>query len=121
MSSRALWLLSLPLAMLGWAGVIVLTAALPFSPAALAAVLPMLTLALTMTLAPVVWVVGRHLRLPGAGARPASALRIAFWFGLWAALCIGMRMLGMLNGLIALTLAVIFGLGETFVQQWMRR
>ncbi|MCX7671569.1 MAG: hypothetical protein N2439_16055 [Anaerolineae bacterium] len=121
MSARALWLLSLPLAVFGWAGVIVLTAALPFSPAALAAVLPMLTLALTMTIAPIVWVVGHRLRLPGAGERPASALRLAFWFGLWAALCIGLRLLGVLNGLIAITLAVVFGLGETFVQQWLRR
>ncbi|MEJ5200393.1 MAG: hypothetical protein WHX53_15845 [Anaerolineae bacterium] len=121
MSSRALWLLSIPLAVFGWAGVLILTAALPFSPAALAAVLPMLTLALTMTAAPAVWVVGRRLRLPGAGEQPASAMRIAFWFGLWAAICIGLRLLGVLNGLIAITLAVIFGLGETFVQQWTRK
>lgn len=121
MSSRALWFLSLALAVFGWAGVIGLTAALPFSPAALAAVLPMLTLALTMTAAPAVWVVARRLRLPGAGERPGQALRMAFWFGLWAAICIGLRLLGLLNGLIAITLAVVFGLGETFVQQWTRR
>jgi hypothetical protein len=112
---------SIALAVSGWAGVIVLTAALPFSPAALAAVLPMLILALTMTAAPAVWIVARRLRLPGAGERPGIALRIAFWFGLWAAICIGLRLLGILNGLIAITLAVIFGLGETFVQQWTRR
>ncbi|MGC8782505.1 MAG: hypothetical protein ACP5UQ_16715 [Anaerolineae bacterium] len=121
MSSRALWASSVALALFGWAGVIVLTAVLPFSPAALAAVLPTLTLALTMTAAPIVWVVAHRLHLPGAGERPGRALRIAFWFGLWGAICIGLRLLGLLNGLVAITLAVVFGLGETFVQQRTRR
>ncbi len=55
------------------------------------------------------------------GERPAVALRVAFWFGLWATICIGLRVTDNFSGLIAITLAVIFGLVETFLQQGSRR
>jgi hypothetical protein len=121
MSSRALWALSVPLALVGWAALIALTGVLSVSAVALAVVLPVLALAVTMTAAPVIWMVASRLGMPGAGERPVVALRIAFWFGLWATICIGLRLIGEFTGLIAITLAVIFGLTETFLQQWARR
>jgi hypothetical protein len=121
MSSRVLWVLSVPLALLGWAGVILLTAMLPVSPVALIITVPVITLALAMTAAPPVWVVAHRLGLPAVGERPAVALRVAAWFGLWAAIGIGLRLLGAFSWLVAITLAVIFGLVEAFLQQWTRR
>jgi hypothetical protein len=121
MSSRGLWALSVPLALLGWIGLIFLTGVLSVSMATLAVVLPVLALALTMTVAPAIWVAASRLGMPVIGERPAVALRVALWFGLWATICIGLRVTGSFSGLIAITLAVIFGLVETFLQQWARR
>lgn len=120
MSSRGLWLLSVPLALLGWAGVVFLTAALPVSQTAVLAVAPVLALALTMTAAPWVWLVGRRLRLPTVGERPVVALRVAMWFGLWIALCFGLRMMNAFSWLVAMTVGVAFGLLEAFLQQSAR-
>jgi hypothetical protein len=121
MSSRGLWALSVPLALAGWIGLILLTGVLSVSTEALIVVLPVLALALTMTVAPAIWVVASRRGMPVMGERPAVALRVAFWFGLWATICIGLRVTGDLSGLIAITSAVIFGLVETFLQQWARR
>ncbi len=121
MSARTLWLLSVPLALLGWAGVVFLTGALPFSLTGLILVLPMLALALTMTAAPWVWVAARRLRAPLVGEYPAVALRVAMWIGLWAAICIGLRLIAAFSWLAAITIGVIFGLMETFLQQSARR
>jgi hypothetical protein len=121
MSSRGLWILSVPLALLGWLGLIFLTGVLSVSTATLAVVLPVLALALTMTVAPAIWVAASRLGVAGMGERPIIALRVAFWFGLWATICIGLRVVDAFSGLIAITLAVIFGLAETFLQQWSRR
>ncbi len=121
MSSRALWMMSVPLALLGWAAIVFLTAVLPVSTATLAVVLPMVTLAATMTAAPLVWSISRHFRLPALGERPVVALRTALWFGLWITICVGLRVAGSFSWLVAITLAVIFGLVEAFLQQWARR
>jgi len=121
MSSRGLWALSVPLALAGWIGLILLTGVLSVSTVALVVVLPVLALALTMTVAPAIWVAASRLGMPGMGERPAVALRVAFWFGLWATICIGLRVTDNFSGLIAITLAVIFGLVETFLQQWALR
>ncbi len=117
MSSRALWFTCVPLALLGWAGIVLLTALLPVSTATLAVVLPMLTLAATMTAAPLVWGISRRLKLPGLGERPVVALRVGFWCGLWITLCVGLHLAGWFSWLVAVTLAVIFGLVEAFLQQ----
>jgi len=121
MSSRVLWILSVPLALLGWAGVIILTGALPVSPVSLSVTLPVLALALVMTAAPWVWVVARRLGLPAMGEHPGVALRVSTWLGLWVTICIGLRMLNAFSWLVAITLAVVFGLGEAFLQQWTRK
>ena len=121
MSSRGLWALSVPLALAGWIGLILLTGVLSVSTVALVVVLPVLALALTMTVAPALWVAASRLGMQGMGERPAVALRVAFWFGLWATICIGLRVTNNFSGLIAITLAVIFGLVETFLQQGSRR
>lgn len=121
MSSRVLWVLSVPLALLGWAGVVLLTGALPVSPVSLIMTLPVLTLALVMTAAPLVWVVARRLGLPAVGERPAVALRVSTWLGLWVTICIGLRMMNAFSWLVAITLAVVFGLVEAFLQQWTRK
>lgn len=120
MSSRGLWLLSVPLALLGWAGVVFLTASLPVSAPALIAVAPTLALAVTMTMAPWVWAVGRRLRLPAVGERPAVALRVSGWFGLWITFCIGLRIMDAFSWLVAMTVVVVFGLLEAFLQQSAR-
>jgi hypothetical protein len=117
MSSRALWFTCVPLALLGWAGIVLLTGMLPVSTATLAVVLPALTLATTMTAAPLVWSISRRFRLPGLGERPVVALRIGFWFGLWITICAGLHVAGSFSWLVAVTLAVIFGLVEAFLQQ----
>lgn len=121
MSSRGLWLLSVPLALLGWAGVILLTGALPVSPVSLAVTLPVLALALAMTAAPWVWAVAHRLGLPALGERPGVALRASTWLGLWVTTCIGLRMMNAFSWLVAITLAVVFGLVEAFLQQWSRK
>jgi len=121
MSARGLWVLSVSLALAGWIGLILLTGVLPVSTAALIAVLPALTLALTMTVAPAIWVVASRRGWPGMGERPVIALRVAFWFGLWATICIDLHVTNNFSGLIAITLAVILGLVETFLQQWSLR
>lgn len=116
MSSRELWALSVPLAVLGWVGLAVVTAFLPFSPVAALVALPLLLLAVTLTAAPIIWLVARRLRLPGPG-RPVIALRVAFWLGLWAATAAGLQLFDAFSWLVAITLAVIFGLIEGFLQQ----
>lgn len=121
MSSRVLWVVSVPLALLGWAGVIILTGALPVSPVSLSVTLPVLALALVMTAAPWVWVVARRLGLPAIGERPSVALRVSTWLGLWITICIGLRMINAFSWLVAITLAVVFGLVEAFLQQWSRK
>ncbi len=121
MSARTLWLLSVPLALVGWAGVVFLTAALPFSPTALIPVLPTLALAVTMSAAPWVWVIARRVGTPIVGERPAVALRVAMWIGLWAALCVGLRLMAAFSWWVAVTVGVIFGLIESFLQQSARR
>ena len=72
MSSRGLWALSVPLALAGWIGLILLTGVLSVSTAALVVVLPVLALALTMTVAPAIWVAASRLGWPGMGERPTG-------------------------------------------------
>lgn len=120
MSSRELWVLSVPLALLGWVGLVVVTALLPFSAVAALIALPTLLLAITLTAAPIVWLVAQRLKLPGLGERPVVALRVAFWLGLWAAIAAGLRLFDAFSWLVAVTLAVIFGLIEGFLQQQSR-
>jgi hypothetical protein len=117
MSGRALWAVSLPLAALGWTGVVIVTWAVPPSPLAYAAVLPLLALAVAMTLAPLLWTVASRRRWAGAGERPALALRVGAWAGLWVAACAGLRLAGVFNWVIALALAVILTLVEAFLVQ----
>ena len=67
MSSRGLWALSVPLALAGWIGLILLTGVLSVSTVALVVVLPVLALALTMTVAPAIWVAASRLGYAGHG------------------------------------------------------
>ncbi|MCX6032384.1 MAG: hypothetical protein NT169_24220 [Chloroflexi bacterium] len=118
MSSKMLWAISLPAAIIGWMVLLLTTGAVPPSSAvawAIAAVL--LTLAVTMTAAPLVWVIAHRLRLPGAGTSPAVALRIAAWIGLWAAMVVSLRLARAFDWVVVLTLAAVLGLAETFLQQ----
>jgi hypothetical protein len=117
MSSRALWGLSIPSALLAWAGIVYFTGTLPPSPLAYALILPLLGLAVTMTLAPGVWLLARGLRLRGTGKRPALALRAATWLGLWSAICVGFQLHGVFSWVPALTLIVVLVLLETFLLQ----
>jgi hypothetical protein len=121
MSGRALWALSLPLALLAWVGILFFTGALPPTSTTEGAFLFLLALAMTMTSAPFVWLVARRLHISGAGERPALALRVGFWIGLWTAGCVGLRFAGFFNWAIALTFAAILGLLETFLQQVARQ
>ncbi len=118
MSSRMLWAISLPLALLGWAGLVFVTGAmLPSSTAALIVVPVLLALALTMTAAPLVWLVARRFAPTGVGGSPAVALRIAGWIGLWGAAVVGLRLARAFDWVVLLTLAAVLGLAETFLQQ----
>ncbi len=118
MSSRMLWAISLPLALLGWAGLVFVTGAmLPSSTAALIVVTALLALALTMTAAPLVWLVARRFAPTGVGGSPAVALRIAGWIGLWGAAVVGLRLARAFDWVVLLTLAAVLGLAETFLQQ----
>ncbi len=118
MSSRVLWIISLPLALLGWAGLVFATGAmLPSSTAALIVVTALLALALTMTAAPLVWLVARRFAPTGVGGSPAVALRIAGWIGLWGAAVVGLRLARAFDWVVLLTLAAVLGLAETFLQQ----
>jgi hypothetical protein len=118
MSPRALWAISLPLALLSWVGLLFATGALnPAFMAAVVVVALLLGLAVTGTTAPVVWVVARQLHLPAAGESPAVALRIAAWIGLWIAAVVALRLARGFDWVIVLTLAAVLGLAETFLQQ----
>lgn len=112
MSPQRLWKLSVPLAALGWAGLTGVTALLPPSTLGMALALPLLTLALIFTAALGVWIVASRLRLGDVGRQPALALRLGAWIGLWGAAAIGFRLIGQLTAVIALGLAVGFGLVE---------
>jgi hypothetical protein len=121
LSARALWILSIPLALLAWGAIIVFTGVMPPSPMARVILLPVLALAVTMTLAPVVWMLARGLRLPGMGERPAMALRSASWLGVWAATCAGLQMWRVFNWGLALAMAAILTLLESFLLQVNRQ
>lgn len=121
MTGRALWAISLPTAVLGWAGLVIVTWAVPPAPLAYAVVLPLLALAVTMTLAPLLWTVAGRYHWAGVGERPVLALRVAAWVGLWVAACVGLRLAGVLDGVIALALVVVLSLVEMFLRQVARR
>jgi hypothetical protein len=93
------------------------TGALPPSGLGLALSLPLLLLAVAMTGTPLIWVVARRLRLPGTGEQPALALRAGAWLGLWAAACVGLQVARLLSWTIALTLAMVLVLLESFLLQ----
>ncbi len=121
MSSRALWGLSVPLALLGWAGVLVFTYALsPWAPLAPVGLLPLLALAVTMTAAPITWLVARRFHVPAMGERPAVALRVSAWIGLWVAVCVGLRLYQSFSWAVVITIGVVLALLETFLQQTAR-
>ena len=94
MSPRGLWALSIPLALIGWAGVILFTYAVAPSMLALAGFLLLLGLASALTAAPLVWLVASGLHMPGTGERPALALRAGAWVGVWAATAAGLAYFG---------------------------
>jgi hypothetical protein len=121
MSSRALWAISLPLALLSWVGLLFATGALnPAFMAAVVGVALLLSLAVTGTTAPVIWIVARQLHLPAVGENPAVALRIAAWLGLWLGVIVALRLARLFDWVIVLTLAAVLGLAETFLQQLTR-
>ncbi len=117
MSPRVLSIMALPLAVLGWAAVLLFTAAAPPSLAAYVIVLPLTALAVTMTVAVPLWLVARALHVPGTGQRPALALRAAAWVGLWSALVVALRLASFPVLGPAAGLAVVLGLFETFLLQ----
>ena len=113
-----LWAISIPLALLGWAGLVFATGALPPSQTGALIVVPvLLALAMTMTAAPLVWLAARRFAPTGAGSSPAIALRIAGWIGLWGAVVVGLRLADAFDWVVVLTLAAVLGLVETFLQQ----
>ena len=118
MSSRALWALSIPLALVGWIGLFYFTGGVQPTGLALLGFVPLFLLALTMTLAPWVWAVAHRLGVPGLGERPALALRASFWVGLWSAMAVSLRLLQAFNWVIVITVAVVLVLLEGFLQQW---
>jgi hypothetical protein len=116
-----LWAISLPAAVIGWVALLLVTGAMsPSSVIAWVIAAVLLTLAVTMTVAPLVWVIAHRLRLPGAGASPAVALRTAAWIGLWVAVVVSLRLARAFDWVIVLTLAAVLGLAETFLQQMER-
>jgi hypothetical protein len=116
-SARIFWLVSSLSALVAWAGIFYLTGAFPPTPPAELVFLALVAVAVAMTSAPLVWVLARRLKVAGTGERPALALRVGAWIGLWAAICVGLRLVGSLNAVIALTLAVILALLEAFLRQ----
>lgn len=121
MSPQGLWKLSLPLAVLGWAGLALVTAFLPPSTLGMALALPLLALALIFTAALLIWGVASRLRLGDVGQRPALALRLGTWIGLWLTAAAGLRLIGQLTAVVALGLAVGFGLVEFFLRGLARQ
>lgn len=117
MSARTLWTISILFALLGWAAVLALTAMVPPSWEASVALMPLLAVAVTMTLAPLVWLAGRWLRLPGVGQRPALALRSAAWIGLWTGICVLLQFNRLFSWLLGATLAVVMALFEGYLRQ----
>jgi hypothetical protein len=116
-SARALWLLCVPLALLLWAAIVLLTAVVSPSLQAMALLVPLLALAVTVTLAPVVWLVASRIPVPGTGERPALALRFAGWLGLWVAACLVLVSLDVFSWMVAAALGAILTLVETYLLQ----
>ncbi|PKO20789.1 MAG: hypothetical protein CVU38_18250 [Chloroflexi bacterium HGW-Chloroflexi-1] len=116
-----LWVLCLPLAPVAWVGIVYFTGAVPPNQFTQVLFLTLLCFAVTMTTAPLVWLIARRLRISGTGDRPALALRAGFWIGLWSAVCVGLRLWGALNRVFVLTLGVILVLVEAFLQQVARQ
>lgn len=115
MSPRVLWMMTLPLAFLGWVAVALFTAAAPPSLVAYFVVLPLVALALTMTTAGPIWLLARAWHLPGTGQRPVLALRAAAWLGVWAVLVLALRLAGFPVLIPAAGLAVALALFEVFL------
>ena len=120
MSSRALWALSIPLALIGWIGLFFFTGAIPPVDLALVGFLPLLALTLTVTAAPWVWLVARRLNVRGIGKHPGLALRASLWVGIWSALTLGLRITRSFNWVTVITVAVVLVLLEGFLLQWHR-
>ncbi len=120
MSPRLLWALCLPLSLAGWGGLVYYTAQIPPSESAIVLLLPMLWLAVSSTVAPPIWMIASRLRLPGTGQRPALALRMGVWVGLWAAACVALQFSGIFSWATGVALAVVAGLLESFLIQWGR-
>jgi hypothetical protein len=118
MSGRTLWALSIPVALVGWAGLFFFTGGIRPTNLALLGFLPLLAITMTMTLAPWVWMVARRLNVRGVGELPSLALRSSLWVGIWTSLAVGSRMARMFNWVVAITVAVVFVLLEGFLQQW---
>jgi hypothetical protein len=117
MSARTLWAISVPLAIVGWAGLAVTTAVLPPSLASAALALFLLALAIAFTVAPLAGFLGARLHWGDLDRRPQRAIRLGVWAGLWTAACVALRTVDRLSPIIALALAVILALVEGFLSQ----
>jgi hypothetical protein len=104
----------------GWGGLAYYTAQIPPSESAIVLSLPILWLAVSSTVALPIWLVASRLRIPGTGQRPALALRMGAWVGLWAAACAALQFSGIFSWATGVALAVVVGLLESFLIQWGR-
>lgn len=117
MTLRTFWAISLVLALLSWVGLLYFTGGVPPSDWAVIVASLILALAVAATSAPLIWLIARPLHLELIRKQPGAALRMGSWLGLWIAICTGLQLFKVFNWALALTLAVIFGLLEGFVQQ----
>jgi hypothetical protein len=116
-AQRLIWIACAPLALLGWAALVLFTGQVPPSRSAYIVLVPLVAFAATFTAAPLVWSAARRLRLPGAGERPGLALRVAMWFGIWIAAAVAMMLAHVFSWAAMLTIAIVLGLLESFLLQ----
>jgi hypothetical protein len=116
MSTRRFWLAVLFIAAASWVGLAYYTGGIAPTDLAVVGFLPLLALAVTTSAAPLVWLAARRLRIAQIGEQPGVAVRVAGWIGGWCAICAGLMLFDAFNWVIALTLALVLGLVESFLQ-----
>jgi hypothetical protein len=105
---------ALGLALLGWLGLVLFTYISPADEASLPILLAILFCAVSASAVP--WLLGIHARLDRTGRLPLGPpLRQALEVGGWAALCVWLQWVRLLNWITAALCLVIIALIEWFI------
>ena len=118
MSKQTTLALALPLGGVAWGGLIYLVLTQPPTDLAIAVALSLLGLAITGTSTPVILALHRRRRKSRRPVRATVVWRQAMWVGLFVVLCAVLQLARVLDVVLALAVATVLTLLESF---WQRR